>query len=198
MSNRERIRTPVRILFQGLTTATALKAKALSASATTGGGARDLRLSPHSEVQPFMEQMFSGEKLVSRNSGVGGSEEVSVRFATATWGLGRPRVEVEYWPPTPSRPNEGRIGRISALRPLSEPPSIEEEPVVLFVQDSDDLIWVRYATVTGLRQSVSQVSDFICTCLERTRRGTIASGYIDLTDGRFDTWCSGMREGTAE
>ena len=42
---------PVRILFQEVRAATILKAQTESAEADTGGGARDLRLSPYPQFQ---------------------------------------------------------------------------------------------------------------------------------------------------
>lgn len=187
---------PVRILFQELREATILKAQAQSADASSGGGARDIRLRPHDVVQPFMERMFPRERTVLRRAGRGRpAERIAIRIGTATWGDGHDLVELEYWPPTRARPKEGRIGRINMVPPLADPPSDAEGAVVLFVQDENDLIWVRYATAEGVQRSIPEVGDVIRDCLERTRPGLIASGYIDLTERGLGTWCrSDMEE----
>ena len=192
MNDPHQIKRPVRVLFQELTEATVRKIMARSANASTGGGARDLRLSPHDQVEPFMRNMLSREGTRTRRVSDGGpDEEVTILVGRATWGQGEQEVELEYWPPTASRGNEGRIASINRLPSLAEPPPFEHRPVMLFVQDEDDLIWVRYTTAEGLHQSASQLGDFILRCLDQTQ-GRIASGYIDLTDGGLGTWCNGM------
>ena len=187
---------PLRILFQGLTDGTVRKARAQSADAASGGGARDIRLRPDHKVRPFMERLFSGERAQTRSSREGGpDEEITVRLGTATWGDGRDEVKLEYWPPTKARPQEGRIARISSLPPLADPPEDAAGAVVLFVQDDAGLIWVRYATGEGLYGSVPEVRDPILACLVDSGPAGIATGYIDLTDGGLGIWCRGdLRE----
>ena len=174
---------PVRILFQKLTPATARKARAQSADARTGGGARDIRFGPYNQLQPFMNRFFTRGPERRRGR--------LVRMGTATWGDGRNEVQLEYWSPTDSRPNEGRIGKIPALGSLADPPPGDAEAVILFVQDEDDIIWARYSTPEGLRRSLPEVGDSIRDCIERTPVHRIAMGYIDLTDGGLGTWCRG-------
>ena len=171
---------PVRILFQNMTTATARKAVAQSAEADTGGGARDIRLSPYQPLRLFLEELFprKGER--------GGT---SVRLATASWGDGHKHVDLELWPPTASRPNEARIAKIHSIPSLANPTGDATRGVVLFVQDDSDIVWVRYATRAGLQASQPDVRDLIISCLDGTRGGLIATGYIDLADGGYSSWC---------
>ena len=174
---------PVRILFQEVRTATILKARTESADASTGGGARDLRLSPYAEFKPFMERM-----LTRTGQGRGG---VELRLGTATWGDGTDTREVAFWPPTSARPNEGRIATISALPPLVDPPQDVNGAVFLFVQDENDLIWVRYATSEELQGSIPEIANVIRECLRRRSGNKIATGYIEITPDGMQTWCNG-------
>lgn len=187
---------PMRILFQELTPGTARKAQARSADAPSGGGARDIRIRPHSEVREFMERLFPRERVERRRSREGGAEApITIRVGTATWGDGRVETELEYWPPTNARPGEGRITRISSLPPLANPPEDPTDVVVLFVQDEEGLIWVRYATLDGLERSLPEVRDRILRCLDNPQGGRIATGYIDLSEDGLGDWCRGdLRE----
>ena len=174
---------PVRILFQEVRIATILKARTESAEATTGGGARDLRLSPYSVFKPFMERMFT-------KSEVRGTGATTVRLGTATWGDGTNTREIAFWPPTNARPGEGRIATISALPPLLNSPEDLNGAVFLFVQDENDLIWVRYATLDELRRSMPEVRDPILACLRKSEGKRIATGYIEFTPDGPKTWCN--------
>ena len=177
---------PKLILFQQMTVATARKAKAASADATSGGGARDIRLRPHHEVLPFMMRLLPRTRTQTRPDG----SAPTIQLGTATWGDGSEEQEIEYWPPTNSRPEEGRITRISSLPPLANPPQDLQGSVVLFVQDEEGIVWVRYATATGLRASLPEVGDFIRACIGEAEPDRIASGYIDLTLGGLGKWCN--------
>ena len=182
---------PVRILFQQMTEATIRKIRSESADAHSGGGARDLRLSPHEEVAPFMEALLPAVR-VGRRAGRGGAEdtEIDIHWGTATWGDGSREAQIEYWPPTDTRPTEGRIARINSLPPLADPPQDLDGAVVLFVQDDNGALWVRYATAAGLRRSLPEIADTIRECLARAAGLRIASGYIDLSEGGLGTWCN--------
>lgn len=174
----------VRVLFQEVRTATILKAQTESAEADTGGGARDLRLSPYARFRPFMERM-----LTRTRPGRGG--EVELRLGTATWGDGTVTREIVFWPPTRRRSNEGRIATISSLPPLVDPPQDVDGAVFLFVQDENDLIWVRYATSEELQGSMPEIADVIRECLRRCAGIRIATGYIEITPDGMQTWCNG-------
>ena len=176
---------PVRILYQEVRVATILKARTESAEATTGGGARDLRLSPYSEFGPFMERMLT-------RSEVRGAAAVTVRLGTATWGDGTETREIAFWPPTNARPGEGRIATISALPPLLDSPNDLDGAVFLFVQDENDLIWVRYATLDELRRSMPEVRDPILSCLRKSAGKRIATGYIEFTPDGQKAWCNAV------
>ena len=173
---------PVRILYQEVRTATIRKARTESAEAATGGGARDLRLSPYPQLRPFMERMLTRTEV----RGVG----TTVRLGTATWGDGTHTREIAFWPPTNARPGEGRIATISALPPLMDPPQELNGAVFLFVQDDNDLIWVRYASSDQLDGSLPEIGDVIRECLRRNAGKRIATGYIEFTPDGLKTWCN--------
>ena len=177
---------PIRILYQQLTPATVLKAQNESAEATSGGGARDLRLSPHHAFAPFMERLLPSMHNRVRQDG----NTAEVHVGAATWGDGSTEMEIEYWPPTKARPNEGRVARISSIPSLVNPPTNLEGAVVLFVQDEHGLVWVRYSTAAGLKASMPQVSEVIRDCLQRSKPKRIASGYIDLAPNGLGSWCN--------
>ena len=177
---------PVLVLFQEMTTATVDKARRRSNRSQTGGGARDLRLRPYDQLMPFMEKLFPGTRAKSGGVRPG----LVVRWSRVTWGDGSQSRDVEYWPPTEARPREGRIARISELPPLTQPPVDPEGFVILFVRDASDVLWVRYATVTGLRGSMPQIGEFIRRCLNRRRKRQSVTGYLDLTPGGLGNWCN--------
>ena len=180
---------PMLILFQQITAATVRKARNESADATSGGGARDLRLSPHDKVRPFMERLLSRTRTKRRPGG----EEVTVQCGTVTWDDGSEEREIEYWPPTGARPGEGRIARISSLPPLADPPATQGI-VVLFVLDEHGVVWLRYATAEGLGESMPEIGEVIRGCLARKKRKRIPTGYIDLTPGGLGHWCNGAED----
>lgn len=182
---------PELILFQQLTAATLLKVRNESAVAVSGGGARDLRLSPHESFQPFMERLLPLTRTTSRPGG----GEVTIQFDTVTWGDGTQSLEVAYWPPTSARPREGRIARISSLPPLQDPPQDLDGAVVLFVRDRNDILWVRYASEDGLRHSMPEVGQVIEECIASSGNGRIATGFIDLRVGGLGNWCNSLSEG---
>ncbi len=175
---------PVRALYQEIKEATILKALTESADATTGGGARDLRLSPYPQFRPLMERMFTRARVRR----IGGT----VRLGTATWEDGAVTREIAFWPPTNTRPNEGRIANINSLPPLVHPPEDLDGAVFLFVQDENDLIWVRYATSDELRGSMPEISNAIRECLFKNAGKRISTGYIEWTPDGLLTWCNAV------
>ena len=180
---------PVRVLYQEVRNATILKVRTESAEADTGGGARDLRLSPYSQFRPFMERMLTRVEVRGADA--------AVRLGTATWSPGTVTREIAFWPPTNARPNEGRIATISSLPPLMNPPEDLAGSVFLFVQDENDLIWVRYATSEQLRGSMPEVGNAIRECLRRSVGKRIATGYIEFTTDGLETWCNAGKRGNS-
>ena len=146
----------------------------------------DLRLRPYDKLNPFMDRLLPNTRVKTRPGGA----VVVVRWGKVTWGTGKDEREIEYWPPTNARPGEGRIARISSLPPLTELPSNIEGTVVLFVKDEVGLIWVRYASYEGLRNSIPQVGEVIRRCIDTAAQFRIPTGYIDLTPGGLGSWCN--------
>ena len=102
-SYRRRHPHPILLYFQEILPGDVLKYRTQSADATTGGGARDLRISPAGVYRPILERMFPGQP--DENGVVQGS--ISWSFPS---GEGDSKI-VELWRPTEARPNELRIGR---------------------------------------------------------------------------------------
>ena len=128
------------------------------------------------------------ERMLTRTDVRGA--DATVRLGTATWGDGTDVREIAFWPPTKARPREGRIATISSLPPLVNPPEDLDGAVFLFVQDENDLIWVRYATSDQLRESMPEVGDAIRECLRKSAGKRIATGYIEFTSDGLKTWCN--------
>lgn len=77
-----------------------------SSTAGTGGGARDLRVSPADVFRPLLSQMISERT----------DDERFTRGPVLSQSNGILHIiDIELWRPTDSRPNELRIGRIHAV-----------------------------------------------------------------------------------
>ena len=102
-SYRRRRPHPVLLYFQEILPGDVRKYLVESADAQTGGGARDLRISPaEMYIQP-LRQMFP------QQTNIPGVTAGDITWTTAS---GSDEVtRVELWSPTPARPNELRIGR---------------------------------------------------------------------------------------
>lgn len=74
-----------------------------SSTAGSGGGARDLRISPAPQFQPLLAQMLSEH---GDNPGVTHGSVLS-RVGSRRFDV----TSVELWPPTNARPNEMRVAR---------------------------------------------------------------------------------------
>ncbi len=169
---------PLRILYQEITPALIRRASAMSARASSGGGARDLRLRPNEKFLPLIQLMLS------KTFGIRGQQ---AHRGIATWGDGAETRRIEYQEPTKTRPTEGRIVRINLLDPLANFTG-RNRGVVLFVQDDRDMIWVRTASFDEIEQSEPIIADPILWTVENIRPGWTATGYIDLTEGGLGIW----------
>lgn len=94
---------PVLLYFQEILSGDLLKYRSQSAEALTGGGARDLRISPARVYRPILDRMFPGRP-----------DENGVVQGAIFWVLPSGAEEskiIDLWPPTDARPTELRIGR---------------------------------------------------------------------------------------
>lgn len=94
---------PTLLYFQEILPGDVRKYRTESADAQTGGGARDLRISPAATYEPVLRQMFSNQ-----------TDKLDVTDGTVEWTTLAGNDEsttVQLRPPNVSRPNELRIGR---------------------------------------------------------------------------------------
>lgn len=141
----------------------------------TGGGARDLRFSPANEFFPVFQKMFSqqGNILVGRFSWANHSD-----------------TEVMIHPPTNSRPNEVRIGRIHECFPSSVIPNDDKDCILLIVMDNTKKVYPYFTSEYSLKHDNwhPAIKNPILKGLnaERSSKST-AMGYIDFETGRSYT-----------
>jgi hypothetical protein len=163
------------------------KFRAESHDSPTGGGARDLRLRPHSGFAPIFARMFPGERIeYRRRNGI----RVQVRIAVGAfhWQDEETGVhhqsEATYWPPTSAREGEGRISVVYTYPPLtSVPPRSEGRIVLILLQRRDFEVWPYLRTEASLSQRPwhSLLAGPILECLNAPRRrGSAARGFIDF------------------
>ena len=118
---------------------------------TEGGGARDLRFNPWKEFESVVKQMFPNTKPVKPND----TNDKRVIYSAPVFWWDNQRsgpVEVEFWPPTNSRPFEGRLARIAALEPFKGQnlPAASLDPFFMLWLDGTD-VWVKCVTVPDLQ-----------------------------------------------
>ena len=116
---------PILLYFQEVLPGDIEKYRTTSAQSGTGGGARDLRISPRDLYQPVLERMFPNR------------EEDGTTSGTIVWesdGIDRQAV-VHLHQPTGARPNEIRIGRFYDIG------SWEIDPNQYAAEREEDLIW---------------------------------------------------------
>ncbi len=94
---------PILLFFQEVLSGDVRKYNTESADAQTGGGARDLRVSPAPVYLPVLRRMFP------RASGTPGVTAGDIAWVTSDGA--DDSATVELWSPTDARPNEIRIGR---------------------------------------------------------------------------------------
>jgi hypothetical protein len=171
-----------RVFYQEMKAGDVLKLQAQSNESPTGGGARDLRVSPEGQFRPIFERMFPQTRQRRSNRRL-----VTVNFGDVRWAADeetRTR-EIEVWPPTDVRPYELRIAKINEGFPADVPES-GGRVFVLLVQNDKDEVWGHYITEEDLRSGEfnQRVSEAILACLELKREGRSARGYVDLSTGQ--------------
>lgn len=96
--------------------------------------------------------------------------------------------EVEFWPPTEARPNEGRLARVSQIPPFHPHrfPSGETGAVLYFLWEDQHGVWARYVTEASLRSGRwhADVAGPIVRALEKGEgENANVRGFIDLDNG---------------
>lgn len=166
------------------------KLLAESNDSATGGGARDLRF-PAQAFDPVLRQMFTIDGL--------GRGDRAIRIGKIVYldTSGKPQVtQLDYWPPTRSRPTECRIARIHASPALGGqlPRTDKGKVFVLLIQFSDSTVRCDYAYENDLKDPTiwaHELSSAVLGCLAsacvknatRTASLVAAMGYYDFTNG---------------
>ena len=142
----------------------------------TGGGARDLRFSPANEFFPVFQRMFP-------------RDADGVLRGQFSW-LDHTPTEAEIHPPTNSRPNEVRIGKIHECFPQSVIPTDSRDCVLLIVLDNAGRVSPYFTSLDSLRRDNwhPAIKDPIVAGLTAVRSAnTTAMGYVDIENGRSYT-----------
>jgi len=139
----------------------------------SGGGARDLRFSPAPEFFPMFQRMFQ-------------AEADGILRGQFFWANHAP-TEAEIHPPTNSRPNEVRIGKIHECFPQDVIPGDSTDCVLLIVLNDAGQVYPHFTSLTSLRTEGwhPAVKNPIISGLTAPRNAKItAMGYVDLENGR--------------
>lgn len=142
-----------RVIFREFLPGDRRKKDAESADASSGGGARDLRLSPGYEFDAIVKAMFPQSKQVQRKRG-GVTTALTIQVGTMHWlaGTQHQSVDVEFEPPTDARPGEWRLTKIPAIPPLTNPPPSSQGLVfILLVENDQGEVWPCFATLVDLQ-----------------------------------------------
>lgn len=152
------------------------KFTATSNFAQTGGGARDLRFSPATEFFPVFQRMFR-------------QDPDGLLRGQFSWADSAP-TEAEIHPPTSSRPNEVRIGRIHECFPQAVIPNDSADCVLLILLDDAGRVSPYFTSLRSLRNDNwhPAIKEPIVEGLTAPRNANItALGYVDIENGRHYT-----------
>lgn len=154
------------------------KFTATANDANNGGGARDLRFSPAIEFYPAFQRMFDqqGTRLMGYFNWINQNSPF--------------RTRVEIHPPTNSRSNEVRIGKIHECFPQTVIPNNADDCILLIVLDDNHEVWPYFTSEYELTHGNwhPAIRDPIIAGLHARRRaGTTAMGIVDVTNGRSYT-----------
>ncbi len=142
----------------------------------TGGGARDLRFSPANEFFPVFQRMFT-------------QDADGILRGQFFWANHTP-TEAEIHPPTNSRPNEVRIGRIHECFPQEVIPTDSTDCILLIVLDNVGRVCPYFTSQRSLRDDNwhPAIKGPINEGLNAQRSAKItAMGYVDIENGRSYT-----------
>lgn len=142
----------------------------------SGGGARDLRFSPAEEFFPVFQRMFA-------------QDADGVLRGQFSWGNHAP-TDAEIHPPTNSRPNEVRIGRIHECFPQSVIPNDSTDCVLLIVFDNAGRVSPYFTSLRSLKNDNwhPAIKAPIIEGLSAKRSANVtAMGYVDMESGRHYT-----------
>lgn len=139
----------------------------------SGGGARDLRFSPATEFFPVFRRMF-----IQDADGI-----LRGQFSWANYAP----TKAEIHPPTNSRPNEVRIGKVHECFPQAIIPNDSADCVLLIVLDNAGRVSPYFTSLRSLKNDNwhPAIKDPVIEGLTAKRNmNTTAMGYVDIENGR--------------
>lgn len=148
------------------------KFSATSNDQPTGGGARDLRFSPAKEFMVAFEKMFTHRKD-------------NVLYGRFYW-VGHAPTEVFIHPPTNSRPNEVRIGRVHECFPSDVIPNSARDCILLLILDDNEKVWPYFTSERSLRTDNWHplIKNAVLEGISARRGERVTPmGFIDIADG---------------
>jgi hypothetical protein len=173
------MKKPILLFFQEVKWDDVKKHLIDSNIAKTGGGARDVRIRRAKEFRPILARMFPNK----------GSKE-GVLQGPIYWYDEAGTVqksEIEFWRPTPSRPNEARIGKSYKIGSWALAPEVFKESIqrgkkwfYLLVMDADRVIWARLLNEDNLPKEAPVVRDYIQARIQATKPRNHVMGTMDF------------------
>lgn len=161
------------VVYKRIVSGDLSKFTATSNITQSGGGARDLRFSPASEFFPVFQRMFP-------------TSDNGVLRGQFFWNNHNP-TDAEIHPPTNSRPNEVRIGRIHECFPQDCIPEECQDCILLLILDNNQKVYPYFTSLQSLRHDGwhPAIKEPIIDGLYAQRSiKTTPMGYVDLETGR--------------
>lgn len=158
------------VLYKKIVPGDIRKFFAESNDTASGGGARDLRLSPADKFFPILKRLFP-------KAGIGNT------FTGELYWENEKNTKVTIHSPTNSRPNEVRIAKIHECFPKSKIPSDANDCILLFVQDEEGKVWPYFISEYSLKHDDwhEVVKKGILRGLNAKRSSSVsAAGFIDF------------------
>lgn len=172
---------PDLVIFHEVSPADLRKMAATSNDSPTGGGARDIRFSFKAFDPVFTRLLPHQRKQKLRRKGIFRDEPV--RFGKAQYPTADGRdIEstIEWYTPTDSRPNDGRVPRVNGISAMPTPRLDAGVPFLLIIRSTDGEITFSYAYRDRLAGWDSALANAIVESLSSKRGKALAAGWINL------------------
>jgi len=180
-SYRRRRPHPVLLYFQEIMPGDVRKYQTSSADAQTGGGARDLRVSPAATYERVLRRMFT------RATGSDGVFEGRITWRTESGD--DQDTAVELWSPTDARPNELRIARFYEVGgwQMNEEQYNDERSngqlwYFILEMGANGLVTARLLQLQHLDLEDPLVAEHVHTQNDAATSGHAVRGAVDLID----------------
>lgn len=161
-----------------------LRAQSNTQAIKTGGGARDLRFSPWRDWERFVGRMFP-KTSTQRGKTVYSNELYWTDPASGD----ELHTTVNFWPPTNSRPTEGRIAQVNALPPYAPdamPKQAGAEVVFFMCEASDGRLFGQWTTDVDLKTPGLWHPDVSIPIIKQLNAASATAnvrGWVDLSNG---------------